>query len=334
MEWKTSDLKSSTRPPNDTPGEIRGCVVLATCREVADADFGSEIDPESVMTDIDGDMPITIDALSALGVDARAVAWDDPSFDWSSAAGVFVRSTWDYHRHVEEFLAWIDRVAALTHLDNSAQVLRWNIDKRYLGELERAGFPVIETMFVDPEHIDDSELRDWTVALDSLSSRGDVVVKPVISAGSNDTRRHGDAPSARAHVEELLARGRAVMVQPYMDRVDVEAETGLVYIDGVFSHAFSKGPMLAAPGNAVGDLYLAETIGARTPTPRQRELGDRVMEWLSHTWGRLLYARIDTLPTEHGPVIIEVELTEPSLYLHLDDEAPSRFARAIASRIS
>ena len=123
------------------------------------------------------------------------------------------------------------------------------------------------------------------------------------------------------------------MVQPYLDRVDAESETGLVYIDGEFSHAFSKGPMLAAPGNAVGELYLEEEIGTRTPTEAQRQLGDRVMASLMERWGRLLYARVDMLPTDNGPVIIEVELTEPSLYLHLDPAAPARFASAIAARL-
>lgn len=279
-------------------------------------------------------MQITIDALAELEVEARAIAWDDADFDWSSAAGIFVRSTWDYHRHVDAFRAWIDRVSGLTHLDNPADVIRWNIDKRYLAELGRAGIPVIETLFVDPAETGAGSSSTWRHDLEQLAGSGDVVVKPCVSAGSNDTLRHGDVASAAAHVDALLGRGRAVMIQPYLDRVDVEAETGLVYIDGEFSHAFSKGPMLANPGNARGDLYLAETIDARVPTDVQRALGDRVMVWLADTWGSLLYARVDMLPTNDGPVIIEVELTEPSLYLHLDSGAPARFAEAIARRVS
>jgi hypothetical protein len=330
-----------------TPGEIRGCVVLATCRKVLDADpdIGSEIDK-----DIDGDMQITLDALREVGVDARPVAWNDSTFDWSSCRAVIVRSTWDYHRHIDEFLRWVSAVSQVTRLENSADVLRWNIDKRYLTELGAAGLPVIETMFVEPEsrvgpdaiaepnavpELGGTQLKSvsWPEALDAMAARGDVVVKPAVSAGSNDTQRHGRVVSARAHVDDLLERGRVVMVQPYLDRVDAESETGLVYIDGVFSHAFSKGPMLAAPGNAVGELYLEEEIGTRTPTEAQRQLGDRVMASLTDRWGRLLYARVDMLPTDNGPVIIEVELTEPSLYLHLDPAAPARFASAIAARL-
>jgi hypothetical protein len=312
---------------------------LATCREVVESDFGhgSEIDSASETDDLDGDMPITIDALAAIGIDARAVAWDDTSFDWSSVAGVVVRSTWDYHRRADEFLAWVDRVSALTQLDNSAEVLHWNIDKRYLSEIGALGIPVIDTLFVEPfvePRPTSDRLSDEVVAdIESLAAHGHLVVKPAVSAGSNDTQRHVTVQSALEHIGSLVARGRVAMVQPYLDRVDVEHETGLVYIDGVFSHAFSKGPMLAEPGNALGGLYLAETIGARTSTAEQRQLGDQVMEWLTRTWGRLLYARIDMLPTDRGPVIIELELTEPSLYLHLDAEAPARFARAIASRI-
>jgi len=291
----------------------------------ADPDSGSEIDK-----DVDGDMQITLDALREAGIDARPVAWDDATFDWSSCDAVIVRSTWDYHRHIDAFLRWVDDVARVTRLENPVDVLRWNIDKRYLSELGANGIPVIETLFVEPESVSGVSCPE---AVDAMAARGDVVVKPAVSAGSNDTQRHGDRDSARAHIGDLLARGRVVMVQPYLDRVDAESETGLVYIDGEFSHAFSKGPMLAAPGNAVGDLYLEEKISARTPTDVQRQLGDRVMASLIQRWGRLLYARIDMLPTDNGPVIIEVELTEPSLYLHLDAASPARFASAIASRL-
>ena len=333
--WKISDLKPSAQTPNDTPGEIRGCVVLATCRTVADADpdSGSEIGPESATTDIDGDMQITLDALAAIGIDARAVAWDDATFDWSSASAVIVRSTWDYHRQVDAFVNWVDSVGHATRLDNPPDVLHWNIDKRYLAEIGSAGIPVIETMFIEPHPSADHLSNEVVERIESLASRGDMVVKPAISAGSNDTQRHGTAESAQSHIASLVSRGRVVMVQPYLDHVDIESETGLVYIDGEFSHAFSKGPMLATPGNAVGDLYLAETIDARTPTTAQRDLGDRIMSVLNERWGRLLYARVDMLPTLHGPVVIEVELIEPSLYLHLDDGAPARFAAAIAHRL-
>jgi hypothetical protein len=306
----------------------------------ADPDMGSEIDK-----DIDGDMQITLDALREVGIKAQPVAWNDSTFDWSSCRAVIVRSTWDYHRHIDDFLQWISAVAQMTRLENSADVLRWNIDKRYLTELGAAGLPVIETMFVEPESRVGPEIVPgsrgtqtpsvtWSEALEAMAARSDVVVKPAVSAGSNDTQRHGRADSARAHIDDLLERGRVVMVQPYLDRVDAESETGLVYIDGEFSHAFSKGPMLAAPGNAVGELYLEEKIDARTPTVAQRQLGDRVMALLTERWGRPLYARVDMLPTDNGPVIIEVELTEPSLYLHLDAAAPARFASAIAARLA
>lgn len=281
-------------------------------------------------------MGITVAALADIGLEARAVAWDDTSVDWSACAGVVVRSTWDYHRRLDEFMAWIDIVDRHTHLENRPEVLQWNIDKHYLMDIARGGLPVIETVFVEPPggHAFDDSDDDVLARVSALAAHGDVVVKPVVSAGSTDTRRHGDLASARAHIDELVARGRAVMVQPYLAQVDVDSETGLVYIDGAFSHAFSKGPMLAAPGTTVGTLYLAEVIGARTPTSAQRDLGDRVMAWLERTWGTPLYARVDLLPTSSGPVIIEVELCEPSLYLHLDAQAPARFAAAIARRFA
>lgn len=321
-----------------TPGDIRGCVVLATCREVMDSrgvqpDVGAPADDDNFSGDVDGDMQITLDALSALGIDARARAWDDETVDWTQPAAVVVRSTWDYHRRPEEFVRWVEHVAQSTRLENRADVLAWNIDKRYLVDLDHAGLPVIDTVFIDASSGGPDD--PLTIArLEALGQGRDLVVKPAVSAGSNDTRRHDSRDSAKRHVQELRAQGRTVMVQPYLDRVDTDSETGLVYLDGSYSHAFSKGPMLADPGRSVGDLYLAEKIDARRPTDAQRDLGDRVMAWLEKRWGRLLYARIDMLPTDDGPVVIEIELTEPSLYLHLDTGAAARFAEAIARRIS
>lgn len=312
------------------PGEIRGLVVLATCREIVDSRF----DPE-----LDGDLGIALAALERAGLEARAVAWDDEEMDWETASLVVVRSTWDYHRRLDEFLAWVNRVDRVTRLANAAPVLQWNTDKTYLNDLAVAGLPVIDTVFVNATNREEAVWRarckQWAVGGDTAGGDavgGDIVVKPSVSAGSNDTRRHAEMGTALAHIDELVAAGRTAMVQPYLALVDERSETGLVYIDGSFSHAFAKGPMLAAPGHAVGDLYLAESIAARRASAEERSLGDAVMAWLERRFGTVLYARVDMLPTENGPVIIEVELTEPSLYLHLDERAPDKFAEAIARR--
>ena len=279
----------------------------------------------------DADMPLLSAALDNSGVAHEAVVWDDPSVDWSSFALVVLRSTWDYTTRIDEFRSWIDRVSSVTRLANSADLVHWNTDKHYLREAEAAGLPIVPTVFVAPGHAADD--TPWSMRLDEWLTVGDVVVKPCISAGSNDTSRHADRASAVAHVMSLTKVGRSVMIQPYLVDVERHSETGLVYLAGSFSHAFAKGPLLASERDMEAGLYAREQISSRQPSAAERELGDRAVAWVSARFGDLLYARVDLLPSAHGPVIIELELTEPSLFLQTDDAAAMRAARAISDRL-
>ncbi len=279
----------------------------------------------------DADMPLLRQALDDRGVVHREVVWDDPTIDWSSFSLVVLRSTWDYVPRVDEFLGWIDRVSSVTRLQNSAEVVRWNVDKHYLRDAADAGLSVVPTVFVDPSTVRDSEI--WRSRLADWIADGDVVVKPCISAGSNDTERHSTVEAACDHVVNLASNGRGAMVQPYLADVDHLSETGLVFLAGRFSHAFSKGPLLASARDLEAGLYAREQIASRAPTVDELELGLRAIEWLTGRFGSLLYARVDLLPSSDGPMIVELELTEPSLFLQTDPDAASRAADAITASL-
>jgi hypothetical protein len=283
-------------------------VLLASCAQAAG---------------LDEDEPLLVAALGELGLTAVAADWADPAVDWAAADAVVVRSTWDYARRRDAFLRWAREVAAATRLFNPAAVLEHNTDKRYLRELAAAGLPVVPTAWAAAPGEVAAALDRWP---------GDVVVKPVVSAGARDTARFATAErdAARAHAAAVLAGGRAVMVQPYLHRLDAEGETGLVYLDGRYSHAFGKGPLLAAGPLGPG-LFAEERITAREPTPAQRAVGDAVLAALGEP--PPLYARVDLVPGEDGPQLLELELTEPSLFLAAAPGAARRVARAIADRI-
>jgi glutathione synthase/RimK-type ligase-like ATP-grasp enzyme len=268
-------------------------------------------------------MPLLLEAVRATGIAVDEVCWDEESIDWSTYDQVVIRSTWDYHRRYDEFMHWVRTVSAVSTISNSVDVITWNTDKHYLAEVAEMGLPVVPTVFIEPDQ------DDWLNSARELLAKGDVVVKPAISAGSNDTERHSNINAAQTHIAELLSAQRSVMLQPYMADVDVESETGLVFIDGKFSHAFAKGPLLAQAKNMSGGLYAEEEIGVRQPTAEQLLIGERAVKWLTSRFGNLLYARVDLLPTAQGPVIIEIELTEPSLYLLLHPQAATELAHAL-----
>lgn len=284
-------------------------VLLATCAELPEGDADERLLPP---------------ALADRGVEARFAVWDDPSVDWAAAALVVVRSTWDYWGRRDEFLGWARRVP---RLHNPLEVLRWNTDKRYLDDLADARLPVVPTAFVVPGG-------------PRPPLHGEVVVKPAVSAGSRDTGRfaagrHGEAHD---HITRLHDEGRVAMLQPYLPSVDERGETALLYLGGLFSHAVRMGPILRAGAgplareDVVAGLFAAENISAREPSAAERAAGDAVAAELHGRFGEVLYARVDLVDDAAGaPRVLEVELTEPSLFLGHAEGAPERFAAEIAA---
>ncbi|HZL02401.1 MAG TPA: hypothetical protein VFC48_04675 [Cellulomonas sp.] len=295
----------------------------------------------SSLPTLDNDDAPLVPAFAERGVVAEPVVWDDPAVDWSVYDLVLIRSTWDYTDRPREFLEWTRRVEQSTRLVNPASAVAWNIDKSYQRTLERAGLPIVPTIWLDPERNFDSR---------SIHTRfpafGDFVIKPTISAGSRDTGRYsaGETPSralAITHAKSLLQAGRHVMLQRYLRQVDTVGETAIVFVDGVFSHAVRKAPLLDGPFRApttTSVLYKEEVMSARDASPAEREIAERVVaalpELVPGVDGPLLYARVDLIPDDAGnPVVLELELTEPSFFFALAPGAIDRLVDAVVSRL-
>jgi glutathione synthase/RimK-type ligase-like ATP-grasp enzyme len=283
-------------------------VALATC---------------SVVPDLDDDERLVIPALAGHDVLAVPAVWDDSAVDWRAFDLVVVRSAWDYAERRGEFLSWS---ASLPRVLNSPAVLDWNTNKIYLRDLAASGIPVVSTTWIEP----------GAPLLSDSIPRGEVVVKPAVSAGARNTSRYraDHEHEARAHIDRLLGDGRTVMVQPYLRSVDDAGETGLIYFGGVFSHAINKGALLREPGRATTGLWEPERITAVDSQPDERDLAEQVLDALPWPRAELLYARVDLVRDPAGlPVVLELELAEPSLFLACAEQAAERFAQAIAGRL-
>jgi hypothetical protein len=285
-------------------------VLLATC-----ADF----------PDGDEDGAVLQAALAARGLSARWAVWSDPAVDWSAGL-VVLRSTWDYPNDRAAFLRWVSR---LPRVANEAAIVEWNTDKVYLGELAAAGVPTVATTLAPPG------------AEVAFPDGGEFVVKPSVGAGSRGVGRFtaDRAPTAVEHVRHLHAAGRTALVQPYLEDVATTGETALIYVAGVFTHAVRKGPMLpdgVAHPVAGDELYIEEQIAPRVPDAAELAVGAAAVEFVRERFGAYpLYARVDLLPAAQGPVVVELELTEPSLFLQYrsgDVEPLHSFADAVAGR--
>lgn len=275
-----------------------------------------------VQEDLDQDDTVLLAALQAAGHHADLRAWDDPDVDWSEPDVVVVRSTWNYHPQRDAFLAWADRVAAVSVLHNPADVLRWNTHKSYLLELEERGAPVVPTAWL---------ARGDRIDLALLAaSRGwvEVVCKPAVGAGS-DGVVHLPAEEGQAALDALVAAGDA-MVQPFVSTVRTHGELSVIVLAGEVSHAVWKRP---APGSI---LVQVEHGGVYEPLEEVPTDVADLARWVVEATGHdLLYARVDLLVDEAGTwMVTEVELTEPALYLDLVEGTAERLVAALEQRVA
>jgi hypothetical protein len=298
-------------------------ITLVTCADLPDGDE---------------DDALLVAALQEAGARVTWAIWDDPAIEWAESELVLIRSPWDYTFRSEQFVAWTRTVPGLV---NPAALIGWNADKRYLQSLADHGVRTVPTTFVDPG----GDLI--------LPRTGEYVVKPSVGAGSRGAGRFdagADDPAVReaasAHAALLHQAGRTVMIQPYLSDVDIAGESGLIHFGGEFSHAIRKAPMLA-PGaaNALGQgtthgLFEPERITARTPNSDELLVAQQTLAALGALLGesagpdgRPAYARVDRLPTVDGPVLIELELVEPSLFLSFaPPEGIARFAELLIAQ--
>ena len=267
----------------------------------------------------DPDTPLLAGALRDAGRAVDVADWRDPSVDWSDARVTVLRSPWDYVDHHADFLAWAEGVSAVSVLRNPLELLRWNTHKAYLLDLRERGAPVVPTVVL---------LGGSAASLDGICDAqgwNSMVVKPAVASGGKGARRAdlGDA-GAQAHLDDLLTRGD-VLVQQYAPAVAEEGEWSVVLVNGRVSHALRKRP-------AAGDYRVQEEWGGSTervePSAVLAELATRVCAVLP---APALYARIDVVSIAGQWHVMEVEATEPSLWLHLAPDTTVRLADAVGA---
>ncbi|WP_142215492.1 RimK family alpha-L-glutamate ligase [Streptomyces sp. SLBN-118] len=271
----------------------------------------------------DVDLPLIVDALHTQGLAAQAVAWDADDVAWDRFDLAVIRSTWDYAERLDEFLAWADATARVTGLWNPAPVVRWNSDKHYLLELAERDVSVVPTQFIEP---------GGRFSEGDFDQADGVVVKPAVSAGARDTARYepGRHADAARHARILLDQGRTVMIQPYLRLVE-EGERALVFFGDTFSHAIRKGPVLTTPG--VIDNFRDAHPGAAPYRPTEAEIQTALAALDAvPSAAAPLFTRVDLALNEtRDPVVMELELIEPNLFLASTPHGLVRFVEAVAA---
>lgn len=269
------------------------------------------------------------EALASRGVEIVRPVWDDPAFDWSRCDACLIRTTWDYQERRDEFLAWAERVAAVTRLFNPLAVIRWNTHKTYLRDLEARGVSVTPTVWLEPgASVDLRRMlfdRGWAKAF----------LKPAIGATARETLRFEATPAsiaaAEAHLNRML-RAEMMLLQPYLDTVETQGEVSAVFFDGKFSHGVRKIPV-------PGDYRVQDDFGASdepyTFSDMEFAIARRCVDAATPSeFAPLLYARIDFLRDHDGQLrLSELELVEPSLFFRHAPRAAETLADALLARV-
>lgn len=262
-------------------------------------------------------------ALERLGWVTERVSWSRPDFDWSRPRAVVVRSTWDYFDRFPEFSAWMHRVEPVVPLVNPAAQLRWNADKHYLADLQKAGVDVPPTRFVEPG-------TETTLAavLDECGW-SEAVLKPAVSGAARHTYRL-TPHTAAAHEEVFrqLLRDEAWMLQPFLPNVMREGEISLMVFGGRCTHAVRKRAK-------AGDFRVQDdhggTVHPHEATAEEIEFAERAVRACDPLPA---YARVDLVRDDAGRlVVMELELIEPELFLRFHPPAAESFAEAIVARL-
>lgn len=252
------------------------------------------------------------------GWEVDTVSWHSETVDWNLYDAVIIRSCWDYHKHARRFLEVLGVIdASSAVLANSLDLVKWNINKKYLKDLQEQDIPIVPTLWAD-------DIK--SVAFEEIFSilgTDELIIKPTVGAGADDTFRiNKEDPGESLTKATGTLSGRTVMIQPFMQNIITEGEYSLFYFNGRYSHAILKTPESA-------DFRAQEEHGGRLKTVKAGQEMLKAAEKVKQAVpGRPLYNRIDFVKADGSFLVMEVELIEPSLYFNMDSESPRRFTEA------
>ncbi|OSY89572.1 hypothetical protein WH52_00585 [Tenacibaculum holothuriorum] len=263
-------------------------------------------------------------ALENLGLKVIRLSWDNPNFDWSSTKTILFRTTWDYAVRFPEFSNWLNKVSKLTKLLNSEEIIRWNIDKHYLLDLQKNGVHICESYFVEKEET--RTLKE----LAGLHKLSNFVLKPCISGGARHTYKISSATieEHEAVFSELIAN-EAMILQPFQYNIVSKGEISFMVMNGKFTHAILK---IAKEGDFRVQDDFGGSVHDYTPTQSEIDFAENTVKACDEI---PIYARVDAFIDNNGKLALaELELIEPELWFRNHPKAANELAKGIQQLIN
>ena len=265
-----------------------------------------------------------LEALRAEGLKAEKKDWADLDFDWSTTKSVIFRTTWDYFDRYPEFEPWLAKISSQCQLFNSADIIKWNIDKHYLSDLMSAGLNVAPSHFIS--HGSSITLKD----LFSETGWSQAVLKPTISGAARHTYRLSPA-NAESH-ENIFAELLAVedmIFQEFLNDIVEFGEISLMFMGGEYTHAVRK---IAKSGDFRVQDDHGGTVEIHEASKEEIEFGLASLEACPY---EPIYARIDIVKDNNGKLsLCELELIEPELWFRNNPESATLLAKAVKRKLT
>ncbi|AZB00868.1 hypothetical protein EG359_15180 [Chryseobacterium joostei] len=263
-----------------------------------------------------------INFLKGKGLDVVPTIWNDENVNWSSFDVAIIKSPWDYHNHLEEFLDWLERVEDLgVKVLNPVEIITWNSDKHYLKDISEKGLPVIPAEYLDKDSSFDNHFFD-------LFKTDKLVVKPCVSAGAQNTITVSkDNFNERSTEIEQLLKEQDYMVQPFVEEIK-NGEWSFLFFNGKYSHCSLKTPK---EGDFRVQHYHGGSISYPAPEPLHVEQAGAYLKSLPQS---TLYARVDGVLINNSFYLMELELIEPYLFLNEDHHLLENYYEALMELVS
>ncbi len=272
------------------------------------------------LPDLYSDDQLAARELTSRGHHVTPVVWDHATVaQLNGFDAVVMRSPWDWYTRVLDFQSFLERLSELAvPVANPASMLIEFTDKTYLRRLEALGVPIVPTRWL---------VRDALETLPSVvagSGWSRAIVKPSISANSNDTHLFGLGNVG--HVVAALRQNpnhSEYLVQPYLREIEEHGEWSLVFFGGEYSHCVRKYPKH-------GDFRVQHDHGGRNEADRASPtLVRQATDIVHRAVPNAVYARVDGVVSQGQLLLMELEVVEPELFFRIDPAAPARFADAL-----
>lgn len=263
------------------------------------------------------------EALERRGLRVHRCAWDDAEMDWNSTRYVVIRAVWDYFHRRDEFTQWLLKTAEQTGFINPVSTVLWNMDKRYLRDLQERGIRIPPTVFLEPG--DPRSLQEIAAA----TGWTEMILKPAVGGAARHTYRlTADNLAAHENLFRELIAEEAMLLQEFQHSVLETGEITYMVFGGHYSHAVLK---RAKPGDFRVQDDFGGTLHEYTASETEARFAENVVKVCSPLPA---YARVDCILDNQGQwCVSELELIEPELWFRRHLPSAELVADAILQEI-